>query len=141
MLIVSLNDLLLKLLQSTAQHKTQDKINIPITQHFQTTFLEEIVTYIHENIYRPLTVEAISQEFSISRTYLQRIFNENLHTTPKAYINDIKLARSKILIKKGQHSFSEIADMLGYSSIHYFSRIFSAKFGVTPSEYAKKIYT
>ena len=141
MLIVSLNDLLLKLLQSTAQHKTQDKINIPITQHFQTTFLEEIVTYIHENIYRPLTVEAISQEFSISRTYLQRIFNENLHTTPKAYINDIKLARSKILIKKGQHSFSEIADMLCYSSIHYFSRIFSAKFGVTPSEYAKKIYT
>ncbi|NLC96125.1 MAG: AraC family transcriptional regulator [Erysipelotrichaceae bacterium] len=140
LLVVTLNTLLLKLLQTEALGKNQDKVTIPITQHFQNNFLEEIVTYIHNNIYGPLTVEDISQEFSISRTYLQRLFKENLHTSPKQYINEIKLSNSKMLIKKGQYSFSEIADMLGYSSIHYFSRLFSAKFGVTPSEYSKKIY-
>ena len=140
LLVVTLNAFLLKILQLDFLGKTQNKVIIPITQHFQNNFLEEIVTYIHNNLYGPLTVEDISQEFSISRTYLQRLFNENLHTSPKQYINEAKLSKSKMLIKNGNQSFSEIADKLGYSSIHYFSRIFTARFGITPSEYAKKIY-
>ncbi|NLP21807.1 MAG: AraC family transcriptional regulator [Erysipelotrichaceae bacterium] len=138
--IVTLNTILLKLLQLETFEKSQKEITIPITQHFQNNFLEEVVTYIHNNLYGPLTVEDICQEFSISRTYLQRLFNENLYTTPKKYINEAKLSKSKILIKNGNHSLSEIADKLGYSSIHYFSRIFTSRFEVTPSEYSKKIY-
>ncbi|MGI6608669.1 MAG: AraC family transcriptional regulator [Erysipelotrichaceae bacterium] len=138
--VVALNSILLKILQFDSLDKPYRETNIPINQNFQNNFLEEIITYIHNNLYRPLTVEDISQEFSVSRTYIQRIFNENLHTTPKKYIIDAKLAKSKILIKNGNYSLSEIADKLGYSSIHYFSRIFTSRFGITPSEYSKKIY-
>ncbi|WP_356927459.1 AraC family transcriptional regulator [uncultured Dubosiella sp.] len=34
---------------------------------------------------------------------------------------------------------SEIATMLGFSTIHYFSRRFKQEFGLTPTEYANKI--
>ncbi len=138
--ILTLNSVILKILQLNALESSHKEINIPVNQNFQNNFLEEIVTYIHNNLSRPLNVGDICQEFSISRTYLQRIFNENLHITPKRYIIEAKLAKSKILIKNGNHSLSEIADKLGYSSIHYFSRIFTSSFGITPSEYSKKIY-
>ncbi|MDI9540418.1 MAG: helix-turn-helix domain-containing protein [Bacillota bacterium] len=138
--IVSLNTILLKILQHNTLDFHHKEINIPVNQNYQNNFLEEIIAYIHNNIYKPLTVADICHEFSISRTYLQRIFNETLHVTPKKYIIETKLAKSKILIKNGNHSLSEIADKLGYSSIHYFSRIFTSNFGITPSEYSKKIY-
>ena len=37
-------------------------------------------------------------------------------------------------------TISEIALMLGFNSIHYFSRAFTQKYNMPPSEYAKTIY-
>ena len=36
-------------------------------------------------------------------------------------------------------NFTEIADRLGFCSLHYFSRTFKKKTGLTPSEYLKKV--
>jgi len=52
----------------------------------------------------------------------------------------IKLKKSKELIRENKYTISEIAFMLGFSSIHYFSRTFKQHFNLTPSEYAKKLY-
>jgi len=40
------------------------------------------------------------------------------------------------MIRKGYHNFTEISDILGYTSIHYFSQAFKKATGMTPSEYA-----
>ena len=84
--IVSLNTILLKILQHNTLDFHHKEINIPVNQNYQNNFLEEIIAYIHNNIYKPLTVADICHEFSISRTYLQRIFNETLHVTPKSIL-------------------------------------------------------
>ncbi|MEG2842596.1 MAG: AraC family transcriptional regulator, partial [Ruthenibacterium sp.] len=42
-------------------------------------------------------------------------------------------------IREGSHNFTEIASMLGYNSIHYFSRHFKKVTGMTPSEYASSV--
>ncbi|MVO76226.1 AraC family transcriptional regulator, partial [Paeniclostridium sordellii] len=39
-----------------------------------------------------------------------------------------------------EYTFSEIADYLAFSSIHYFSKKFKSEFGISPTEYAKSIY-
>ena len=62
-----------------------------------------------------------------------------LHNSPKSYLLNIKLQKSKELIRENQYTISEIADMLGFSSIHYFSRLFKKYFDLSPSEYAKEI--
>lgn len=45
------------------------------------------------------------------------------------------------MIRKGDMTISQIAEKLGFTSIHYFSRKFTASYGITPSEFARKIYT
>ena len=56
------------------------------------------------------------------------------------YINELKLSRSKQLIKENKYTISEIAFMLGFNSIHYFSRTFTQHYEISPSEYAKTIF-
>lgn len=112
----------------------------PMQQRIENNLLNEIIDYINNNLYQQLNIEDICESFSISRSSLQTLFNNNLGTPPKKYISDLKLARSKILIKDSQYTISQISTMLGFSSIHYFSRLFKQRFGITPSDYAKTIY-
>ena len=122
--------------------KETDKVmpTSPIAQHYEERLVEEIVDYINTHLNEPLPIDQVCSRFSISRSTLQNLFKNNLKVSPKQYINDAKLARSRILIRSGKHTISEIAAMVGYNSIHYFSRKFTAQFGVTPSEYARRIY-
>ena len=52
----------------------------------------------------------------------------------------MKLDKSCQLIKEDRYTISEIALLLGFNSIHYFSRAFTQKYGIAPSEFAKQIY-
>ena len=112
----------------------------PMQQRFENELLNEIIIYIQDNIYEQLTIEEICMKFSISRSSLQTLFKNNLGVAPKQYISDLKLNKSKLLIKESIYTISEISGMLGFTSIHYFSRKFKQQFGITPTDYAKTIY-
>ena len=51
----------------------------------------------------------------------------------------MKIETAKQLIRNEQMNFTQIAETLGYSSIHYFSRQFRKLTGMSPSEYASSI--
>lgn len=112
----------------------------PMQQKFENEMLNEIIMYINESIYEQLTIEEICHKFSISRSSLQTLFKNNLNVAPKQYISDLKLKKSKLMIKESVYTISEISQKLGFTSIHYFSRKFKQEFGITPSDYAKTIY-
>jgi len=51
----------------------------------------------------------------------------------------MKMEQAKKLICEGQYTFTQIGGMLGFSSIHYFSRVFKAHVHMSPSEYEKSV--
>lgn len=112
----------------------------PINQKFENEMLNEILYYINENIYEALYLEDICEHYSLSRSSLQNLFKDNLNIAPKQYINKIKLQKSKMLIKESKYTISMIASMLGFNSVHYFSRKFSQYYKIPPSDFAKSIY-
>lgn len=112
----------------------------PMQQKFESEILNEIILYINDNIYEQLTIEEICHKFSISRSSLQTLFKNNLNIAPKQYISNLKLSKSKLLIKESIYTISEISNRLGFTSIHYFSRRFKQEYGITPTDYAKTIY-
>ena len=71
----------------------------------------------------------------VNKTTLISIFKEVYGTTPIRYINRIRLRKAKELLVNTDTSVSEIADLVGFQSIHYFSRFFKAKENCTPMEY------
>lgn len=144
-----MNSLMLCLLQETIirllQHEfvgpsTQEKPVTEARQHYQDELLERILQYIGDNLHDPLTIAEICHKFSMSRSSLQILFKENLNQTPKKYISELKLERSCQLLREGRYTVSEIAFMLGFNSIHYFSRAFTKKYNMAPSDYSKQLF-
>ena len=143
-----MNRLMLCLLQETIIRLLQkDFIGVraerPVTevrQHYQDAFLEKILAYIDENICKPMTIAEICRKFSLSRSSLQILFKENMDQSPKKYINELKMEKSRQMIYEGRYTISEIALMMGFNSIHYFSRAFTQRYGIAPSEYSKTLF-
>lgn len=121
------------------QDKNHQQVQTSMSQRYNDEFLSEIVLYIQENIYEPITVDDLCKKFALSRSSIQILFKENLDVLPKQYISDLKFAKAKQMMKDSTYSISQVAKLCGFSSIHYFSRKFKEKYGVTPSSYAKSI--
>lgn len=135
-----LQEIMIRLLRSEfLSHKGEKPVSLT-RQHYQDELLERILTYIDSSICEPLTIAEICQKFSISRSSLQLLFKENLDQTPKKYISDLKLEKSCQLIREQKYSISEISLLLGFNSIHYFSRAFTNKYNMAPSEYSKQMF-
>ena len=135
-----LQEIIIRLLRFNFTSQKEDKPVSLTRQHYQDELLERMLSYIDDCICEPLTIAEICQKFSISRSSLQLLFKENLDQTPKKYINDLKLEKSCQLIREQKYSISEISLMLGFNSIHYFSRAFTHKYNMAPSEYSKQMF-
>lgn len=140
LMICLLQETMIRLLRSAYLTPKEERPVSPARQHYQDELLERILTYIDQSICEPLTIAEICQKFSISRSSLQLLFKEYLDQTPKKYISDLKLEKSCQLIREQKYSISEISLMLGFNSIHYFSRAFTHKYHMAPSEYSKQMF-
>ena len=137
LMLCLLQETIIRLLQSEFIGKKNDRPVTGARQHYQDELLEKILAYIDETIYEPLSIAELCQKFSMSRSSLQIL---NMDISPKKYINEMKLEKSRQMICENKYTISEIALMLGFNSIHYFSRAFTQKYHMAPSEYSKTLY-
>lgn len=140
LMLCLLSETMIRLLQSEFLEQREEKPVTDIRQHYQDELFDRIINHIHDNICEPLTIAEICQKFSISRSSLQILFKDTLDQTPKKYISDLKLEKGCQMIRENKYTISEIALQLGFNSIHYFSRAFTQKYHISPSEYAKQVF-
>ncbi len=121
--------------------KDNDKINSNSNIHVKETQnrVGKIIAYLEENIDQNLNLDQICAHTIMGKSLLQKIFKEETGWSVMEYYYRIKINRAKLLIQKGDLNFSGIAEELGYSTIHYFSRQFKKIVGMSPSEYSKSI--
>ncbi len=110
-----------------------------IRERTQNEFLDRMQKYLESNVDKRLTLADICRDNLVGRSYLQKVFREKTGGGAMEYFGTLKIARAKELIREGRHNFTEIAALLGYNSIHYFSRHFKKVTGMTPSEYASSV--
>lgn len=134
-----LKELIIQTLRSEGSY-FQSKPATYMQQSYENKLLDEILQYIKLNIDEKLTVDSLSRQFCMSNSTLHSLFKKNLDITVKNHINELKLDKSKELIKNSTYTVSEISEMLGFSSIHYFSKKFKSSFGISPTQYSKSIY-
>lgn len=98
-----------------------------------------ILEYISLHLHEPLSIERIARDNLIGTSRLQQLIRERHGCGVIDFVSQQKIKEAKQLIRDEQLNFTEIADVLGYSSIHYFSRQFKKLAGMTPSEYSSSI--
>ena len=94
---------------------TVDGVNIPVR-------IKSVVDYLNENVYGKITISDISKKFGISESLLKKEFSIYYRGGIINYYNKRKAEEAKKLIRNGERSFSEIADLLGFDNPQYFSK-------------------
>ena len=61
--------------------------------------------------------------------------------TVRDYIQIVRIKNAIDMLSSTNYSIAEIAEECGFHSANYFSKVFSAKVGITPTEYRDKKYT
>lgn len=108
--------------------------------NYNFELFEEVVAYMHHKVGENLTVEQICNDCKVSSSKLRRLFSEMCGCSPISYFISYKIGTAKRYIRDTTLTFTQISEKLGFESVHYFSKLFKEKTGITPSEYSKSVY-
>ena len=103
-------------------------------------FIQKAIKIVEDHIAdTEFSVEVLGREMAMSRTYLYKKLMNITGKGPAEFIRIIRLKRGKQMLDQSQMQITEIAYTLGYNSPKRFSENFKAEFGMSPSEYVKKM--
>jgi two-component system, cell cycle response regulator len=104
------------------------------------SFLDKLNVVIRENIEeQDLDVDNLARLMNVSRSNLFRKIKSLTNLTPNELINITRLKKAAELLITGDYKIYEVSDMVGYRSQTNFGRTFHKQFGMTPTEYQKKM--
>lgn len=110
-----------------------------ILKNRRKTYKDHVVTnvqkYINGHIEERLTLNDVAAVFGLSSNYLSALFKKTCNVGFSEYITQRKVARAKTLLLEQDMKIYEAADMLGFESAFYFSKVFKKVEGVSPREY------
>jgi two-component system, response regulator YesN len=90
---------------------------------------------IHEKYHEKLNLSSLATDIHVNPSYLSRKFSEEVGKSFSDYLVDYRIKVAQNLLSNGDLSISEIAEKVGFNSLHYFSSIFKQKTGLTPKTY------
>ena len=99
---------------------------------------ELTMRYIQEYYTDRISIKDICDSVGYSKSTVLTQFKREFHTTVNSYLNSIRLEHSKKMLENSDLTVSEIALGCGFSDQSYFSKMFSAKFGKTPTDYRRE---
>ena len=101
--------------------------------------LRKAIDYIHEHYNEQVTLNEVAENIYVSTFYISRMFKKELGKSFIDYLNDVRIEKAKELLKDVKYKTYEVAELVGISDPHYFSKIFKKYSGMTPSEYRENI--
>ena len=95
--------------------------------------------YMNKNLDKPLKLDDMANAFFVSVSTIQKLFYRFAGCAPMQYFLELKLNRAKEMLCTTSLNYTQISQMLGFSSASYFSNFFKKRTGLSPSEYAISI--
>ncbi|WP_413669576.1 substrate-binding domain-containing protein [Mucilaginibacter sp. Mucisp86] len=123
------------------EHFTSDvsKSTVPVSKALDKKFLNDFAGIVEQNLANEnFSVDEICKLIGVSRIQLYRKVKALLGCSISDYILNRRLKKAKYLLMNEGYPISEITYMVGFSTPNYFSTVFKAKYGCTPSEYKRK---
>ena len=96
-----------------------------------------IVDYMKAHLGENLSVEDICAYTGFSVSTIKRIFHRQVQCGAIHYFLKLKINESIRLLNETELTITQISEMLGFSSVHYFSKIFKRFMGVSPRRYGE----
>jgi AraC-like DNA-binding protein len=99
---------------------------------------EKTEVFIKQNYQRQITNSMLSDSLHYHYNYITKCLKEVLGVTPMEYVTQYRLEQAKLILLKTEWPIAQIAEQTGFNYPPYFSRCFTAKFGLPPLKFRKK---
>lgn len=117
----------------------ESKTRLTLKHYTENNIFNTITDFMHNNISNKITFDEIAQYANLSASTVKRLFKETVNMGAVDYFIKLKIDYAKKYIREGEYNISQIASILGYDNIHYFSKQFKIHTDMSPTEYAKTI--
>ena len=112
-----------------------------VLQSKRKTYKDHVITnvqkYINNHVEERLTLNEVAAVFGLSPNYLSALFKKSCNIGFSEYITQKKIAKAKALLLEENMKIYEVADMMGFESAFYFSKVFKKVEGISPREYVQ----
>lgn len=120
-----------------AETYDREKVDGTLEQNKHVT---NIIRYMEKHLEENLSLEQIVEDFELSKSYLNAIFQKYTQHSPMDFFINMKMKRACELLRAGNLYIYEVAQRLGYADQYYFSRTFKKVVGMSPKEYRESDY-
>lgn len=91
--------------------------------------------YIKEHFCEKISLEQVAEHVHLSKSYLSRIFKEEMNYNFTSYVNKIRIEKSKRYLLNDKLPLTDIAMLCGFDDQSYFTKVFKKTIGVSPGQY------
>lgn len=94
--------------------------------------------YIRENYHKNITLEETASYCNLSSFYFSKVFKSETNENFINYLTNIRVEKSKELLRDTQLSVKEITMKIGYNDPNYFTRVFKKIESYSPTDYRNR---
>jgi two-component system response regulator YesN len=107
--------------------------------HERSMMIQQAKAYIDSHFDDPeLQMNKVATQFNLSPNHFSTVFSQEMGTSFRDYINNLRINRAKELLLGTHISCAQVAYQCGYNDPHYFSTFFKKKTGVAPQEFREQ---
>lgn len=97
--------------------------------------IHQSIQYLNANYARHITLDEMAQRVYLSPAYFSRVFKQETGCTFSAYLNRVRIERSKALLLHRSIRLTDIALLVGFEDQSYFTKVFKKVTGMTPLQF------
>lgn len=105
---------------------------------FNDDELNQAIRFIREHCDQGINVGSVVSHVGLSRSTLERRFNEHLDCTIHEYIHRLRMDRVQRLLLETNYPAAQIAKMTGFGTNSYFGAMFRKHTGLTPGQFRRQ---
>lgn len=109
--------------------------------HRRNRLLDKALAFMHENYHADLSLDDVAGHVGMGSSYFSTYFKQETGQSFVEYLTALRLDKAKQLMADPGLRLYEIAGLVGYNDVKYFSRVFKKVTGVTPAEYRQFFFS
>jgi AraC family transcriptional regulator, arabinose operon regulatory protein len=125
--------LILSILQDFVPALNKSNHKLDPEQH--SVLLTQAQLYINDNLSNSLKLTEVAKHLHISGRHLSRVFVSELGVSFSKFVQDERIKKAMILLKKSNLSLKEIAEETGFMNVQYFTRVFTSMMQISPGKF------
>ena len=101
-------------------------------------YIKEAMAFIKNEYACGIGVQELAEHLNVNRSYLYTIFMNELHISPKDFLQKYRITRARELLVLTELSVESIGKSCGYGNAERFARAFKHETGLTPTQFRRQ---